>query len=76
MVVIAAAAMVMAAGGTAAAPARVGAVGITGAIGLGIAVMTARAAARTMLFHIRHEEILLSLEASASRDTLHPMFEA
>ena len=75
MVVMAAAAMVMTTGRAAAIPAYTGTIGIIGAIGLGITVMTARTTARTVLLHIRHEEILLSLEASASRDTLHPMFE-
>lgn len=68
MVVIAAASMVMTAGGTAAA--------ITGIIcmaNLRTAVIAARTAARTMLFHICHERILLSSEASASRNTLYPM---
>lgn len=70
VIVIAAAAMVMAAGITAASAA---AGGIICAIGLCITVIAARAAARTMFFHICHEEILLSSEASASRDTPHPM---
>lgn len=64
------AAVMMIACGTAAASV---AAGLVVAVHLRVAVITARAAARTMLLHICHEKILLSSEASASRDTLHPM---
>lgn len=70
MIVIAAAAMMMAAGRTAAATACGR---IVRAIHLRIAVIAARTTARTVFFHICHERIRLSSEASASRDTLYAM---